>query len=52
MGEPCTMREAEAGDYDQWVSLWEGYNAFYGRRGSTAVPPEVTATTWARLLDQ
>jgi GNAT superfamily N-acetyltransferase len=51
MREPFTIREAEAGDVDQWASLWEGYNAVYGRSGSTALPPEVTATTWARLLD-
>ena len=20
-------------DYDQWLPLWDGYNAFYGRSG-------------------
>ena len=24
-------------DYDQWLSLWDGYNAFYGRAGETAL---------------
>ena len=26
-------------------------NAFYGRTGPTALPPDMTATTWARFLD-
>ena len=51
MTQPCTIREAEAADHGQWLPLWEGYNAFYGRSGATALPPEVTAATWARLLD-
>jgi GNAT superfamily N-acetyltransferase len=38
-------------DYDQWLRLWNGYNAFYGRSGATALPPEITAMTWARLFD-
>ncbi len=38
-------------DYDRWLPLWDGYNSFYGRSGPTALPPEVTATTWARFFD-
>lgn len=38
-------------DFPAWKPLWEGYNAFYGRSGSTALPPDVTATTWSRFLD-
>ncbi|MGY4303474.1 GNAT superfamily N-acetyltransferase [Bradyrhizobium sp. USDA 4369] len=38
-------------DYDRWLPLWDGYNSFYGRSGATALPPEVTATTWARFFD-
>ena len=38
-------------DYDQWFPLWEGYNAFYGRAGATALPIEITRTTWERFFD-
>ena len=38
-------------DYDRWLPLWDGYNSFFGRSGPTALPPEVTATTWARFFD-
>jgi GNAT superfamily N-acetyltransferase len=38
-------------DYAQWLPLWDGYNAFYGRAGATALAPEITAMTWARFFD-
>lgn len=38
-------------DYEQWLPLWEGYNAFYGRSGSTALPDEITQMTWGRFFD-
>ncbi len=38
-------------DYDQWLALWDGYNAFYGRSGATALAPEITRMTWARFFD-
>jgi GNAT superfamily N-acetyltransferase len=38
-------------DFDQWLPLWDGYNAFYGRSGMTALPPEITLTTWERFFD-
>jgi GNAT superfamily N-acetyltransferase len=38
-------------DYEQWLRLWDGYNAFYGRSGATALAPEITAMTWARFFD-
>jgi GNAT superfamily N-acetyltransferase len=31
--------------------LWDGYNAFYGRSGPTALPCEITERTWARFFD-
>jgi GNAT superfamily N-acetyltransferase len=34
-------------DHDAWLPLWSGYTRFYRAR----LPPEVTATTWARLTD-
>src|SRR5207248_1885700 len=29
----------------------EGYNKFYGRSGSTALPAEITKKTWERFFD-
>jgi GNAT superfamily N-acetyltransferase len=45
------VRAVVASDYAGWRPLWDGYNAFYGRSGPTALPEEVTRATWARLLD-
>jgi GNAT superfamily N-acetyltransferase len=46
-----TIRPVEAEDLVRWLPLWNGYNAFYGRIGDTALPAEITQTTWARFLD-
>lgn len=51
MSERIVIRPVNASDRDAWASLWDGYNAFYRREGATAVPAEVTDTTWARFLD-
>jgi GNAT superfamily N-acetyltransferase len=45
------IRPVTQQDYDQWLPLWDGYNAFYGRSGDTALAPEITQTTWARFFD-
>ena len=45
------IRFAVAADYDQWRPLWDGYNAFYGRSGATALPEGITRITWARFFD-
>jgi GNAT superfamily N-acetyltransferase len=45
------VRAVVAGDLAGWRPLWDGYNAFYGRSGATALPDAVTQTTWTRLLD-
>ena len=45
------IREIERADYPAWLPLWNGYNAFYGRSGPTALPDEITATTWQRFFD-
>ena len=45
------IRPVAAGDFDQWLPLWDAYNAFYGRSGPTALPRSVSETTWARFLD-
>jgi len=38
-------------DFAQWKPLWDGYNAFYGRRDETALPEEITQMTWSRFFD-
>jgi GNAT superfamily N-acetyltransferase len=45
------IREVAAADYEQWLPLWNGYNAFYGRSGPTALAEEITHTTWKRFFD-
>ena len=45
------IRELKPDDHAQWLALWEGYNAFYGREGPTALAPEITETTWRRFFD-
>src|SRR5450432_29392 len=39
-------------DYDQWLPLWAGYNAFYGRSGATALADEITRITWDRFFNE
>ncbi len=46
-----TVRFVTRADYEKWLPLWDGYNAFYGRSGPTALAPEITAMTWARFFD-
>jgi GNAT superfamily N-acetyltransferase len=45
------IRNVRRSDFDQWLPLWDGYNAFYGRSGATALPEEITRTTWDRFFD-
>ncbi len=51
MSDELTIRFVIRQDYDQWLVLWDGYNAFYGRSGATALSPEITRMTWARFFD-
>jgi GNAT superfamily N-acetyltransferase len=46
------VRPVRRDDYLAWQDLWAGYNAFYGRSGNTALPPEITQMTWARFFDE
>jgi GNAT superfamily N-acetyltransferase len=48
---PVIVRPVTPDDYDAWYPLWEEYNAFYERTGPTALPDEVTQTTWRRFFD-
>ncbi|OYU16760.1 MAG: GNAT family N-acetyltransferase [Rhodobacteraceae bacterium PARR1] len=41
------IRDAEPGDEGAWRGLWAQYLAFY----DVTLTPEVTAATWARLMD-
>jgi len=49
--EAVKIRGVAQSDFDRWLPLWEGYNAFYERVGPKAVPMQVTHTTWARFFD-
>jgi GNAT superfamily N-acetyltransferase len=46
------IRPISSSDYDQWLPLWDGYNAFYGRSGSTSLDPVISRVTWNRFFDE
>ena len=46
-----TVRFLTRGDFAEWLPLWDGYNRFYGRFDATALPEEITRTTWSRFFD-
>jgi len=45
------IRPVRDADFDRWLPLWDGYNAFYGRHGASALDPAITRVTWQRFLD-
>ncbi len=51
MHPPVTIRQLREGDFANWLPLWNGYNAFYGREGASALSPEITTSTWNRFFD-
>lgn len=51
MTTPLMIRPPAAADFADWLPLWNGYNAFYGREGPTALDPRITDTTWQRFFD-
>ncbi len=51
MSDQVTIRAVARADFIAWKPLWDGYNAFYGRAGKTALPPGVTRMTWSRFFD-
>jgi GNAT superfamily N-acetyltransferase len=51
MSSELSVRFVTPHDYDRWLPLWDGYNAFYGRSGTTALSPDITRMTWARFFD-
>jgi GNAT superfamily N-acetyltransferase len=51
MSDNLSVRFVKQTDFDKWLPLWDGYNAFYGRSGPTALPREITEMTWRRFFD-
>jgi len=47
----CSVRAVKREDFSQWLPLWQGYNAFYGRSGAAALPAAITESTWSRFFD-
>ena len=51
MPTAIVIREARPADYAAWKPLWDGYNAFYGRHGPTALSDQITQIAWQRFFD-
>jgi GNAT superfamily N-acetyltransferase len=51
LSDGLVIRPVRREDFLEWKTLWDGYNAFYGRSGETALPEAVTALTWSRFFD-
>jgi GNAT superfamily N-acetyltransferase len=51
VSNPIVVRFARKEDFTDWLPLWEGYNAFYGREGKTSLPLAITHATWSRFFD-
>lgn len=51
MNTTVTIRPVRRDDFAAWLPLWNGYNAFYGRSGPTALAEDITHTTWQRFFD-
>jgi GNAT superfamily N-acetyltransferase len=51
MAHTILIRPVLPDDYPGWKELWDGYNAFYGRAGATALPDDITRVTWSRFFD-
>ena len=52
MNDRVAVRALQRADFPEWQPLWDGYNAFYGRAGETALAPDITLMTWARFFDE
>ena len=50
MTDTYVIRAVDARDFSAWKPLWDGYNAFYGRSGETALAQDITLETWSRFL--
>ncbi len=45
--DPLIIRGASESDFEHWLPLWHGYQAFY----KVDIPEATTLHTWHRLLD-
>ncbi len=52
MQSPVHIRPIARPDHAEWRVLWDGYNAFYGREGPTALPEAITQATWERFFHE
>jgi len=51
LDDALLIRAVERSDFAAWKLLWDGYNAFYGRKDETALPDRTTEMTWSRFFD-
>jgi GNAT superfamily N-acetyltransferase len=51
MSDNLSVRFVTRSDFENWLPLWDGYNAFYGRAGATALDRAITERTWSRFFD-
>ena len=51
MNQAVVIRPIAKMDFVAWKPLWDGYNAFYGRKDATALPDDITRMTWSRFFD-
>lgn len=51
MNHQYKIRAIQESDLAQWRPLWDGYNKFYGRSGTTALPENITQSTWGRFFN-
>jgi len=52
MADEIRIRPVRQSDFDRWLPLWDGYNAFYDRSGPTALDAGITRVTWSRFFDE
>jgi GNAT superfamily N-acetyltransferase len=51
LNDEVLIRAVQQADLARWKPLWDGYNAFYGRKDATALPDATTQMTWSRFFD-
>src|SRR3989442_13241081 len=51
MPGPVDVRRIQSNDFRACNPLWNGYNAFYGRKDEPALRPEIIEMTWQRFFD-
>ena len=50
INSPLLIRPVREDDFAAWLPLWAGYNEFYGRVGTTALPQAINTLTWQRFF--